>query len=105
MNRGDVFYCDFPAPDRRRPVVVLSRDWAIARLNSVTVAPITSAIREGPVFVPVSVADGLLEESVVNCDRLVTVPKDQLEEFVTTLLEPKLSAVAIAVRFALDLDD
>lgn len=56
-------------------------------------------------FVPVSVEDGLLEDSVVNCDRLVTVRKEDLEDFLTALSEDKLASVAAAVRFALDLDD
>ena len=86
-------------------MVVLTRDWAIERLNSVTVAPITSAVRDGPVFVEVSVEDGLLEDSVVNCDRLVTVPKEELDEFLAALSQAKLTAVVRAVRFALSLDE
>ena len=103
LNRGDVFWCKFPTTDRRRPVVILSRDWAIERLTWITVAPVTSAVRLGPVFVDVSLEDGLFEDSVVNCDRLVTVPKAELGEFVTVLSQTKMAAVEHAVRFALGL--
>ena len=105
MNHGDVFWCDFPAPDRRRPVVILTRDWAIPVLTSLTVAPITSALRTGPAFVEVSMEDGLFEDSIVNCDALATVPKSDFGEFVTAMSEQKLLAVKQAIGFALDLDD
>ena len=44
MKRGDVCWYTFPAPNKRRPVLILTRDSAITVLNSVTVAPITSTI-------------------------------------------------------------
>ena len=48
MNRGDVCWYTFKTPDKKRPVLILTRDSAIAVLNSVTVAPITSTIRSIP---------------------------------------------------------
>ncbi len=85
--------------------MVLTRDLAIPVLTSVTVAPVTSAVRTGPVFVEVSLEDGLFEESIVNCDALATVPKSHFGEFVTALSEDKLLAVKRAIGFALDLED
>jgi mRNA interferase MazF len=38
----------FAQPDQRRPVVVLTRDSIIAYLGEVTVAPVTSTIRDIP---------------------------------------------------------
>jgi mRNA-degrading endonuclease toxin of MazEF toxin-antitoxin module len=37
--RGDVRLYSFAPPDKKRPVVVLTRDSAIAYLSTVTVAP------------------------------------------------------------------
>ena len=45
IARGDVRLYKFAAPDKQRPVLVLTRDSAITYLATVTVAPITSAIR------------------------------------------------------------
>ena len=43
MNRGDVCWYLFQAPDKRRPVLILTRDSALGFLNSVTIAPIMTA--------------------------------------------------------------
>lgn len=48
VARGDVRLYQFAPPDKKRPVVVLTRDSAIAYLSTVTVAPITSTIRGVP---------------------------------------------------------
>jgi len=48
INRGDIWTNEFQRPDKRRPVVVLSRSEAIAVLHIVMVAPITSTIRGLP---------------------------------------------------------
>ena len=48
IARGDVRLYSFSSPDKKRPVVVLTRDSAISYLSTVTVAPITSAIRGVP---------------------------------------------------------
>ena len=46
MRRGEVRWYRLAAPNKRRPVVVLSRDSIMASLNTVTVAPVSSIIRE-----------------------------------------------------------
>ena len=48
IKRGDVRWYKFDAPDKRRPVVILTRDSILAYLGEVTVAPITSTIRDIP---------------------------------------------------------
>jgi mRNA-degrading endonuclease toxin of MazEF toxin-antitoxin module len=45
--RGEVRLYQFAPPDKKRPVLVLTRDSAIAYLSTVTVAPVTSTIRGG----------------------------------------------------------
>ena len=39
IARGEVRLYDFAPPDKKRPVVILTRDNAIPYLSSVTVAP------------------------------------------------------------------
>ena len=59
IARGDVRLYTFATPDKNRPVVVLTRDSAIAYLGTVTVAPITSTIRGVPSEVLLNEDDGM----------------------------------------------
>ena len=59
ISRGDVRLYQFAPPNKRRPVVVLTRDSAIAYLSTVTVAPVTSTIRGVPSEVVLSEEDGM----------------------------------------------
>ena len=103
MKRGEVWWCDFPSPDGRRPALILTRSSAIGFLNSVTVAPITTTIRTSPTFVTLSISDGLFADCAVNCDRLLTIPKSLLTEPIVELGPEKIAAVRSAVEFALGL--
>jgi hypothetical protein len=44
INRGETWQCQFKAPDKTRPVLVVSRQEVIPRLHTVMVAPVTSTI-------------------------------------------------------------
>ena len=63
---------------KRRPVLVVSRDEAIAALNNVVVAPVTSTIRDIPTCVRVGPAEGIDHDSVATFDNLAAVPKSVL---------------------------
>lgn len=67
---------------KRRPVLVVSRDEVIPVLNNVVVAPVTSTVRNIPTCIPVGPGEGLDHESVATFDNLAAVPKSVL----TTLL-------------------
>lgn len=73
MAREDVRLYEFAPPDKKRPVVVLTRDSAIEYLSSVTVAPITSAIRGVPSEVLLNEDDGMKAACVVNLHNVVTI--------------------------------
>ena len=105
MRRGDVYWYSFQAPDKRRPVLILTRDSAIPILNSVTVAPITSTTRAIPTEVELSRHEGMPVACVVNFDNIQTVPKRKLGDRITRLSPPKLADAARAVSFALGLEE
>jgi mRNA interferase MazF len=63
---------------KRRPVLVVSRDEAIPALNNVVVAPVTSTIRDIPTCVRVGPAEGIDHDSVATFDNLAAVPKSVL---------------------------
>ena len=103
MQRGEVWWARLPAPAGRRPVVLVSRDRAIQVRETVTVAQVTSTIRQIPVEVPLSEADGLPRPCVANCDVLLTIPKRLLESRLSILSEAKQHELDEALRFALGL--
>jgi mRNA interferase MazF len=49
VNRGEIWQYRFKTPDKRRPVLVLSRQEVIPLLHTVIVAPITSPAEGRPV--------------------------------------------------------
>ncbi|MHC9543954.1 MAG: type II toxin-antitoxin system PemK/MazF family toxin [Vulcanimicrobiota bacterium] len=103
MRRGEVWWADITPPIGRRPVLLLSRNTAYAVRNAVTVAEITTTIRNIPVEVPLDESDGLAKKCVVNLDTIITIPKVHLNEMITELREEKLLLVNEAIMFALDL--
>lgn len=104
MRRGDVCWYAFGPPDKRRPVLLLTRDSAIPILNAVTVAPITSTVRGVPSEVLLTPDDGMPQACAANFHNIQTVPKHKLGERITRLSPDKLAAVAAALSFALGLE-
>lgn len=105
MNRGEVRWYTFRPPDKRRPVLVLTRDSALEVLTGVTIAPITSTIRHIPTEVVLTPdEDGVLVESAVNLDNLQTIPKSNLGGLIAILSLNKMEAVEQAICFALGMD-
>ena len=105
MNRGDVCWYTFNAPDKRRPVLILTRDSAIGVLNAVTVAPITSTIRSIPTEVILTETDGLPNTCAANFDNLQTVPKSNIGARIARLTSRKMKEAVAAISFALALDE
>ena len=101
MRRGEVRWYKFSPPDKRRPVLLLTRDAILEYLSEVTVAPITGTIRDIPSEVRLDKEDGMLQDCAVNCDHLQTVSKGRLGALVTTLSAAKMREVSGAVAFAL----
>ena len=105
VKRGDVCWYSFRAPDKRRPVLILTRDSAIAVLNSITIAPITSTIRSIPTEVILTKEDGLPNTCALNFDNVQTVPKGNLGALISHLSAGKMREAAAAVAFALGFDE
>ena len=101
IARGEVRLYRFSHPDKRRPVVVLTRASALGYLSSVTVAPITSTIRDVPSEVRLTEADGMKGACAVNLHNLVTVSKTHLGRRVASLSPERLKEVCAALGFAL----
>jgi len=103
MTRGEIRWYTFQPPDKKRPVLILTRDSILDYLGEVTVAPVTSTIRDVPSEVVLTKSDGMPMECAVNCDHIQTVSKGKIGAVITTLSSDKLQAVRRAILFALNL--
>lgn len=101
MQRGEVRWYKFSKPDKRRPVVILTRDSALEFLGEVTVAPVTSTIRDIPSEVLLTDADGMPRDCAVNLDHVQTVAKSKIGPVITTLSPRRMSELRSACLFAL----
>lgn len=101
MKRGEVRWYKFSRPDRKRPVLILTRDSAIEFLGEVTVAPVTSTIRDIPSEVVLRAEEGMPHECAVNLDHIQTVSRGKLGGVITTLGANRMSEVRSALLFAL----
>lgn len=103
MKRGEIRWYKFRAPDKKRPVLILTRNSILEYLGEITVAPITSTVRDIPSEVFLSREEGLLKDCAVNFDHIQTVSKGKIGALIATLSPEKLKQVRKAIRFALDL--
>lgn len=104
IARGDVRLYSFAPPDKSRPVVVLTRDSAVAYLGTVTVAPITSTIRGVPSEVLLNEEDGMKAPCAVNLHNPVTVAQERLGKRVAQLSPLRMHQICAALSFSLGCD-
>ena len=91
MKRGEVRWYKFKSPDKKRPVLIITRDSVLEYLSKVTIAPITSTIRDIPSEVLLTREDGMRKDCAINCDHIQTISKD------------KRTQVSKAIWFALNI--
>ena len=105
MNRGDIRWYLFNAPEKTCAVLILTRKSAIAVLKSVTVAPITSTIRDIPTEVVLTEEDGMPNRCAANFDNLQSVPRGNIGDRITRLTARRMREAATALSFALGFDE
>ncbi len=104
VNRGEIWIYRFAAPDKRRPVAVLTRQEVIPLLRTVMVAPITSTVGGAPSEVVVGAEHGLQHESAVNLDHVQTVARSRLERCIGRLGPEEMREVCRALAVAVGCD-
>ncbi len=104
IARGDVRLYQFPPPDKKRPVLVLTRNSAIGYLSTATVAPITSTIRGVPSEVALGDEDGMKAPCAVNLHNAVTVYQERLGKRIAQLRSSRMAEICAALRFSLGCD-
>ena len=90
----------FRAPDKRRPVLVLSRQILLDVLHTATVVPITRTLHGSPTEVELGAEDGLKAASVANLANVHTVRKDALVRYVGSVRPQKMAEVCRALAVA-----
>lgn len=103
MKRGEIRWYKLKFPDKKRPVLILTRSSVLEYLGEVTIAPITSTVRDIPSEIFLSKNDGMKRDCAINLDHIQTVSKGRIGSLVTALTTEKLVQVHKAIVFALDL--
>lgn len=101
MKHGEIRWYRFLPPDKKRPVLILTRNSVLEYLGEVTIAPITTTVRDIPSEVFLSTIDGMPRDCAVNCDHLQTVSKGKIGSLITSLTRTRMIEVGRAIRFAL----
>lgn len=104
MKQYELWWAELPAPIGRRPVLLLSRNQAYRILKRVTVAEISTTIRNIPVEVELGSEEGLTRASVANVDNLHAVAITRLSSKIGELSDERAWEVERAVGFAFDID-
>lgn len=99
IHRGDLWWADVPG-DKRRPVLVLTRERFIPRLTAVLVAPVTTTVRGIPTEVRMGPADGMPQPCAANFDNMFTLASGRFAQRITALPSTRLEDVCEAYRFA-----
>ena len=103
-NKNSPANRDRQPSDKRRPVVILSRQRVIGLLRTVMVAPVTSAIRGLPSEVPLDESNGLKHASAANLDHIQTVNQQHLRQFVGSLTPEQMRQICRALSIATGCD-
>jgi mRNA interferase MazF len=104
VRRGDVCWYTFQPPDKKRPVLVLTRDSAIPVLNTVTIAPITSTVRSIPTQILLTAEDGLPDTCAASFANIQTVSRARLGTRLCHLSAKRMHEAEVALAFALGFD-
>ena len=101
MRRGEIHWYTFKTPDKKRPVLILTRNSILDVLGEVTVAPLTSTIRHITSEAVLTPEDGLPKLCDINLDHVQTVSKAKVGSFITVLSDSQMDQVKNALLFAL----
>ena len=100
MKRGEIRWYTFQLPDKRRPVLVLTRDDVIGRLNEIIVVPATRTIRGLTTEVVLTLEDGMPIACALNFDHVSLAQRSRIGPVLCSLLETRWTEVQRALLIA-----
>jgi mRNA interferase MazF len=77
IERGDIRWFRFDAPDKRRPVLVLGREDVLPSLSQIPIVPLSTQIRGLRWEVQLRASDGLPSECVLKPEWIKTVDRSR----------------------------
>lgn len=101
VKQGDVFWADLGEDSGERPAVVLTRSSMISRLTNVTVAPLTSNIRNLDTEVVIELADD--KRCAISLDNITTIRRSSLRDRIGKLHSSEMDEVFGAIHAAFDM--
>lgn len=102
MKRGEVWWAELPPPVGSRPIVVLTRDSVLHKIDAVVVALITRTVRQLPTEVVLGRRQGLPVRCVANLDNILTVPRHRLKRLMGACDAAKIAELNQAIKAAFD---
>jgi mRNA interferase MazF len=99
-RQGEIWWAE--AEDKRRPVLVITRDDAIPVLRRLVVAPVTRTVRGIPTEVALSQREGLPLECAASFDNLQPINRHLLTERVGSLPGPRRHEICNAFEALAD---
>lgn len=81
--QGEIWWAE--AENKRRPVLVITRNEAISVLTGIVVAPVTRTVRHIPTEVPLGGEEGLHVECAASFDNLQRIRRSALVERIGNL--------------------
>lgn len=100
MKRGEIRWYTFRLPDKRRPVLILTRNEVIDHLNEIIVVPVTRTIRGLTTEVTLTVDDGMPVECVLNFDHVSLAQRDRIGSLLCNMPETRWPEVQRALMIA-----
>jgi mRNA interferase MazF len=100
LNRGEIRWYTFRPPDKRRPVLILTRNGVIDQLNEIIVAPATRTIRGLATEVVLSPEDGMPVLCALNFDHVALAQRDRIGAALCSLPESRWPEVRRALLVA-----
>ena len=104
MKRGEIRWYTFRLPDKRRPVLVLTRNDVIDRLNEIIVVPATRTIRGLTTEVVLTPEDGMPAACALNFDHVSLAQQNRIGAVLCGLPETRWPEVLRALLIACGFD-
>jgi len=100
LKRGEVRWYTFRIPDKRRPVLILTRDEVLDTLNEIIVVPATRTVRAIQTEVVLTENDGMPTECALNFDHVALAQRDRFGTVLCVLPEDRWSEIRQALLSA-----
>jgi mRNA interferase MazF len=100
VNRGEIRWYTYRPPDKRRPVLILTRPDVIDSLNEIIVVPATRTIRGLKTEVLLSPEDGMPLICALNFDHIALAQRSRLGPVLCVLPDQRWAQIREALLIA-----